>query len=296
MNEMRSLAGIDETALLRRTAHYARRIAPCLCNSDPARGATCDWYHGFWPTLRLLGVSTNAKHSPLFEAGFERTAHNGGLKRLLIAGGADNALLVQFLGACRRIGCDPDITFVDRCATPVALNRWTARKLGASLTSAVAPLVDFRAEEPFDVICCHNLLIFVDPAQRADLLSHWSTMLRPGGRLLMISNIRPDPVRDREEHARQRAERLKQRIFESHIHAAFDLSIDELRLRAERFALNMNNQHIARDEDFAALINPREWNVAALEFGALGVVRGEPSAAGDATSARRYAWLEAMRR
>ncbi|MGH6948872.1 MAG: SAM-dependent methyltransferase, partial [Kiloniellales bacterium] len=296
MNEMRPPIRIDETALLRRTAHYARRLAPCLCNSEPARGATCDWYHGFWPTLRLLGLSTSTRHALLFQAAFGRTARDGGLKRLLIAGGADSGLLEQFAQACRNIGCNPTFGFVDRCATPVVLNRWAARRLGVRVEARQAHLLDYRKTEPFDAICCHNLLAFIDPAERAPLFKHWHSQLRPGGRLLLVSTIRDMSKLDPAEFHRDRSERLVARARARYETATIDVPRDEVLASAERFGLSLRNRHIATDQEFRDLIDPTDWAIPTLDFGPIGVKEGEMTAESGTTNSRRYAWLEAIRR
>lgn len=179
-------APLDEA--LEEAARLAREQAPALCRRDAATRASCDWHHGLWPTLRLLGLAT----APALHGEFLRTALAGVAgerPRLLISGAADHALLAQALAA---FGArTPDITVLDICDTPLLLNRWYAQRRGTNLATRRANILDCQDDTPFDAICTHAFLGNFDAAQRAALAARWHALLRPGGKVITVNRLRP---------------------------------------------------------------------------------------------------------
>jgi len=173
---------------LEEAARLAREQAPALCRRDAASANSCDWHHGLWPTLRLLGLVT----APALHGDFLRTALAGVAgerPRVLLSGAADHALLAQALAAfgARR----PGITVLDICDTPLALNRWYAERLGTSVDTRRANILEFEAAQPFDAVCTHAFLGNFDTAQRVALAAKWHALLRPGGKVVTVNRLRP---------------------------------------------------------------------------------------------------------
>jgi SAM-dependent methyltransferase len=181
-----SPAAPDEA--LEEAARLAREQAPALCRRDPATGYSCDWHHGLWPTLRLLGLVTEpALHGEFLRMALAGVA--GERPRVLLSGAADHALLAQALAAFGRR--EPDITVLDICDTPLMLNRWYANRRGTRLATQCANILDYEDAEPYDAICTHAFLGNFDAAQRAALAAKWHALLRPGGRVITVNRLRP---------------------------------------------------------------------------------------------------------
>lgn len=169
-------------------ARLARERASALCRRDPATGHSCDWLHGLWPTLRLLGLATE----PSLHGAFLRpalAAIPGERPRVLLSGAADHALLAQALAAFGARA--PDITVLDICDTPLMLNRWYAERCGAQLATRRSNILEYEGEAPFDAICTHAFLGHFDPAGRAALAAKWHALLRPGGKVITVNRLRP---------------------------------------------------------------------------------------------------------
>src|SRR5688572_27639449 len=109
---------VDEP--LAESAPLARKLAPSLCAVDPRTGERCDWQHGLWQTLRLLGLITTPVHHAEFFRGAFAGLEDGA--RILVSGTADYAMLAQVIAVSR----EAKITVLDVCGTSVELNRWYA--------------------------------------------------------------------------------------------------------------------------------------------------------------------------
>lgn len=173
---------------LEQAAALAREQAPALCRRDPRTGAACDWTHGLWPTLRLLGIVTEpAIHGEFLRGAL--AALSGERPRILLSGAADHALLAQVLAAFA--GRPVDAVVLDLCETPLMLNRWYAQRAGTAIDARRSDILDFTDAEPYDAICTHAFLGNFDHARRGALVARWRSLLRPGGKVVTVNRLRP---------------------------------------------------------------------------------------------------------
>jgi SAM-dependent methyltransferase len=110
---------------------------------------------------------------------------------VLTSGSADYAMPAHVLAAFRAAGAAPDLTIVDRCATPLALCRWYFERQDAPLATARSDILDYRSATPFDVVVTNSFLGYFAPAARHRLFAIWRDLLRPGGTLLFTNRLRP---------------------------------------------------------------------------------------------------------
>jgi SAM-dependent methyltransferase len=166
---------------LEEAARLAREQAPSLCSG-------CDWNHGLWPTLRLLGLVTEpALHGAFLRPALAAVPGEG--PRVLLSGAADHALLAQVLAAYA--GRSPRITVLDICETPLMLNRWYAGRRGVAIETQRSDILDYEAAGAFDVVCTHAFLGHFDPPKRAALMRKWHSLLQPGGKVITVNRLRP---------------------------------------------------------------------------------------------------------
>jgi SAM-dependent methyltransferase len=166
---------------LEEAARLAREQAPSLCSG-------CDWNHGLWPTLRLLGLVTEpALHGAFLRPALAAVPGEG--PRVLLSGAADHALLAQVLAAYA--GRSPRITVLDICETPLMLNRWYAGRRGVAIETQRSDILDYEAAGAFDVVCTHAFLGNFDPPKRAALMRKWHSLLQPGGKVITVNRLRP---------------------------------------------------------------------------------------------------------
>ena len=172
------------------SARRARALSVEHCPHNP-RG-DCSWYHGVWQYFRALGVAKTAGGSiPYFDEILRSLAAGGGFRRILISGAADDAMSLAVVAAFRRMDRPLDLTMVDLCETPLALARWSAQEHGASITTHQADILAFDRFEQFDVVMTNSFLGEFDLAERLQLFARWSSLLRPGGKVLFTNRLRP---------------------------------------------------------------------------------------------------------
>lgn len=170
---------------LEESAPLARRFAAESCAAPSRDGEGCGWIHGLWQYLRLAGLASSpAQHREFYAEALQAT---GPRPRVMIAGAADYGMLAQVLAA--QPGAR--VTVVDRCETPLALNRWYAERLGAPILTHRIALSELTDEGSFDVVCSHSLLSEIEPAGRVAVLARWAGSLRRGGRALLVNRLRP---------------------------------------------------------------------------------------------------------
>jgi len=173
-------------------AALARRMAPELCRKDPESGEDCSWYHGLWLDLRAAGLAATAQYQAgFFLDAFGRMQSLGRPMRLLISGSADYSILAQILWACQARGVEAAATVLDRCETPLFINRWYAGQVGCRIETARADVTDYSPDVLFDVVCGHGFLGQVPPEARAMVVASWTRLLAPGGAILAINRVRP---------------------------------------------------------------------------------------------------------
>jgi SAM-dependent methyltransferase len=183
------MAGPSDDLLVRGAA-LARKLAPQLCRKNHATGQSCDWYHGLWQDLRLLGLAaTPEQQSDFFRHSLARFSHRP--PRLLISGAADYSILAHVLSACAKNQITADITVMDICETPLFFNRWYAEQMGCRIHTVQADILDYSFEAEFNAIYSHGFLGLFPPAQRAQLVQQWARALKPGGAAISVNRIRP---------------------------------------------------------------------------------------------------------
>lgn len=175
------------------SARTALAEAPEFCRAAPGRDA-CDWYHGFYPLLRLLGVAASPERHARFY-GEALAPLVSGDARVLIPGAADAGMLRSVLAVRRTPGAHARIRVLDRCETPLRLCRGFAERWGTPIETERFDLLDTAAQadpEPcFDVACTHSLLAFFPPARRRAGIEACRARLRPGGKLVTTARIDP---------------------------------------------------------------------------------------------------------
>ncbi|GAA0296008.1 class I SAM-dependent methyltransferase [Rhodovulum strictum] len=172
---------------LARIARFSWDWAPALC----APGDGCADYHRAWSMLRLVQAQGKPPAGwAFFHAEIARAAAQGA-RRVLISGGADTGVLAIVASGFRNAGVAPQITYVDRCATPVMQNRLLGAELGLDLTARTADMLTFRAEG-MDLVIAHSFLVFFPRDQRGRVVANWAASLVPGGAVLMSGALAED--------------------------------------------------------------------------------------------------------
>lgn len=174
------------------SAPLALKSAPDLCYHSASKGHSCAWYHGVWQYFRILGiVGSPWKQHLFFEENLRHLARTGDYRKVLISGSSDYAMMAVVMEAFRQENIDPEITVVDRCETPLYLNRWYAERNAIKLQTHTVNFLEYSSNEPFDLICTHSFMGYFRPEERMSLFANWGKNLRSGGKLITVNRIRP---------------------------------------------------------------------------------------------------------
>jgi len=280
------------------SAPLARRLAAAHCAKDPATGESCAWSHGFWQYLRMMGLAVE----PELHAGFFRTALEALLQaqpapRLLISGAVDYALLAQVFAVPGMRGRQAEITVVDRCETPLELNRWYAQRLGTEIQTRRSDILEYSAQRAYDAICTHAFLGYFDPVQREALFRKWHALLRPGGCIVTVHRLRPGEV-ERARFSGEQAHAYGERILNAAqaIQASLDLEPAALAQMARAYASRLVMWPVASLEQVRDLCERNGFEVTQLH--AVPLLPRSPQAASAPTvpGGNDYLHLVATRR
>jgi SAM-dependent methyltransferase len=279
---------------LRESAPLARRLAPQRCWLDPRTGERCDWQHGLWQTLRLLGlITTPVHHAEFFRRSFAALAPGA---RILVSGTADYAMLAQVLAGAR----SPRVTVLDVCATSVELNRWYAQRAGVAVDAVCSDVLAFTADARFDMICTHSFIGQFDPASRARLVRSWHEWLAPGGRLVTINRVRPGagPPGQRVGFSAEQAKTFVATVLERARPRAAELGLDlaALEPHAARYAAHQGAWPVRSLEEIRALFEGAGFALEHLESALVPGEHGRVSGPTTPGGAASYAHILALRR
>lgn len=183
-------AGIDEP--LAESAMLARDWAREHCVQAGYGQTGCAWYHGAWQALRLFGVFQSIRSDDEFILPALTSMLTEGVRRILISGAADYALLARVVAAAGARRGDLRVTVVDRCATPLKLNAWYGERAGIAVDVVQGDILEFDAPGAFDLVCTHSFICFFAPGDRQRLLQQWWACLAPGGRVLTAQRARTE--------------------------------------------------------------------------------------------------------
>ncbi|MBA0053646.1 hypothetical protein E0L36_23095 [Streptomyces sp. AJS327] len=155
----------------------------------------CFAYHASWRFFRRTGLKGN----PTWHTGFYRTALTNwspstGRLRVLIAGAADETVLVTLERLVNRHRHRLEVHLIDTCPTPLHLARAHAHWSGLHLTERLdrAPQLA-TCVPPFDLILTDGLLsLLPTPGQRAETITRLVQLLADQGMLLYTTRVAGD--------------------------------------------------------------------------------------------------------
>ena len=195
------------------SALLAVELASTLCHRDPVTGQSCAWYHGPWQLFRLMGlVMTPAQHAAFYFAALGSVARGRSAPRVLVSAAADYSTLGYVLAALRARNVDPEVTVVDLCETPLALNRWYAERIGYPIRTNHRDIFAYGDDGPFDIICTHAFLGRFTEKQRPTLVDRWRELLRPGGAVITVNRIQPAESAEARGFSQEQAREFREAV------------------------------------------------------------------------------------
>jgi len=232
-------------------------------------------------------VSTPARHAAFYRDAFAAAPFSDG--RILIAGSADYGMLAQVHAACAR---PVEVTVVDLCDTPLALCRWYAERVGATVRTEIADALGFVSDRPFDVVCSHSVLGRFSADERRRLVAGWRDRLRPGGRVVTVNRVADATAGAADRFAAPDAHAFRHAVLTA-ARARPDLDVDAAWLggAAENYAGRYRTRPIFTREEALDLFTGAGFRLARADSRAL-----EGRARGPSTKqAAEYLHLVAVR-
>jgi len=210
--------------------------------------------------------------------------------RVLISGTSDYVMLAIVLNAYHRAGSFPEVTVVDRCKTPLLLNRWYAESSSVEITTTASNLLDYSEEGNFDVICTHSFLGNFSPEQRPLLATRWRELLREGGKVVTVNRIRPG-IHTCQKFSRQMTEDFVARLVRAGREKQGELGLTPQLLEdwGRAYAKNYQSYPVASLEKFSALFETQGFRVNSLNVEGNYLDTTGPSASGNAMRAHMVA-------
>lgn len=283
--------GGNQSEDLEQAAALARAQAQALCRRGPHTGITCDWHHGLWPTLRLLGLVTEpALHGEFLRSAL--AAISCQRPRILLSGAADHALLAQVRTAFA--GRTFDAVVLDLCATPLMLNRWYAERTGFAIETRQSNILDFSDSQPYDVVCTHAFLGNFDRSQRQVLAAKWRELLRPGGKVITVNRLRPGREPQWIAFSTDQVWAFRDRVEEAA--RARGLAIARLGRAAEIYAGRQAIFPLDSAEELRDLFEQNGFDIEALTLAGIATQAQQAFSVPTVPSSDRYAQLIAVRR
>jgi hypothetical protein len=122
-----------------------------------------------------------------------------------------------------------DVTVLDRCETPLLLNRWYADRYGVRLTTQCSDALSYDGNNPYDLICTHSFFGRVDPDSRRRLIGRWHRLLRSGGVVVTTQRVHPGGRNRSRDDTEAEADDLRRRVMAAaRGHPELGLDPDEL--------------------------------------------------------------------
>jgi len=227
------------------------------------------WYHGFWPTLRAVGLgATPTTHADFYTTVLGELARGGRHPRVLVSGSADYMMPARVLATYANAGTDLDLTLLDRCPTPLALARWYAGRVGTTLDTVAADILEFETDAAYDVVVTHSFLGYFPPTVRPKLLARWHAALRPGGKLVAINRVRPGPDDQLASFSAEQATQLRDFVLREarkrrqYLHA----TPEQLAERATLYAGGFHSHPLTSRDALAELLSAGGFAVDEIEL------------------------------
>jgi len=245
------------------TAPIAHELAGVLCQGDHVSPEDCSWYHSVWQYLRIFNmVSTPTWHSR-FYLDFLAGLAKRDFSRVLVSGTADYSMLAHLLAAFASTGRAPDVTVLDLCETPLFLCKWYGKSVGTRVSTVAADILQYSANETFDIVVTDAFLTRFPDAERDRLVQQWFRLLRSGGRVVTTVRIEPGLSRpqiqatsDQADSFRRRAEQEARRW-----QGFLRCSPTEIAVLAQRYAERMVSYSFETADAVRALFTRNNFEI-----------------------------------
>jgi hypothetical protein len=156
---------------------------------DVCAAATCDWYHGTWQYMRLLGmVAVPDWHRDFYMKSISSLLRIKPNAHILISAAADYGMLAMVHDSIEAAGATPTIVICDICQTPLMSCRWYAhRHMLAIQTRCENLMTGDISDAPFDLIVTDEFLTVLKSEYKPMIAKRWRELLKPGGAVVTVA-------------------------------------------------------------------------------------------------------------
>lgn len=175
---------ITSVPVMKDGAQYAQGIAENSCTTQ------CKSYHGVWLYLRLLGILPSVSQDHEFLQSSLKQIARERKSKVFISGAADFGILSYVLDAYLSERTMSEVTVLDKCPTPLLVNRWYTDRFDVHIRTVEQDFLEFESDA-FDCVVAHNFLNFFDKQHREYVFDKWAQILAREGMLVLVSNVKP---------------------------------------------------------------------------------------------------------
>lgn len=283
---------------LSESAPISFAAAPRTCSHEDGRGQGCAWYHGLIQYLRLLDVVEGPPaNADFLLRNFRALGSAGDFGRVLVTGSADYSTAAHVLAGYRQVGAEPAITVIDRCETPLMINRWYGKEEGATIETAAAALLDYTPAAPFDMVTTHCFLGYFSHTDRPQAIAKWRDCLRPGGKVVTVNVIRPGESPDIRRFTSEMIDAFAKRVRKAaDACGGFPgLLPEDLEDRARTYAGNFWNYPVREEAEVRALFTDNGFSIDYLDMGVPPDGNADGASGSTVKGALRYVSIVASR-
>lgn len=170
-------------------AQFAEDLNPIAAQSFELSRRLCGDcvnFHALWPYLRISRFASATESGRVALEQLLIGLFEQGHRKIMLAGAADTG--VPALVARAAAGHSIDMMVLDRCDTPLELNKTFFQNRSFPIRTMKCELAELEARAEFDVIVAHSVLQWIDAGRRRDVLFRLGRALRPVGWLLHVYN------------------------------------------------------------------------------------------------------------
>jgi ubiquinone/menaquinone biosynthesis C-methylase UbiE len=257
----------SEKKLLLESIFQMNEISNLYCEGSYLATNDCNWYHGAWQYLRLIGlVSTPKWHENFYQNSLDTSLHKCEKAVVLISGTADYGILEQLYNT-RCINNISDVTVMDICESPLKICRWYHEKFGPSDVNFNAVKRDIMnnmtAENSQDIIITDAFLSRFSRDKRVTIVNQWFRILKPGGHVITTLRVE-ETLSGKITSSKNDVQKFIKRS-ESHIRRVgtiFSYLNDKIISKAKNYAENITSSPVNNTEEIQELFSSFENSIA----------------------------------
>jgi len=177
---------------------------------------SCNWYHSTWQFLRLLNMVAVPDWYPFYVETITEVLLENPNAKVFVSACADYGMLAKLHEAMEEYQlqtgqkCNPQITIVDICLTPLQNAKWYADNASIKLETLVCDniILGNFPESEYDLIITDEFLSVIKDDLKQAVVDKWKYLLKPGGCIVTTAMEGEPTTSEKREFYAQKARKL----------------------------------------------------------------------------------------